>query len=114
MLSYTHLQTKPRIFRSLSGLSLKEFDHLLPTFDQAWQAHVANEYIHRDGRKRRYGGGRKAELIDSGDKLLFILFYFRHYPTQEVQGFLVIAQPSSQSVCCEVRAREMASKAAMP
>lgn len=88
MLSYTHLQTKPRIFRSLSGLSLKEFDHLLPKFEQAWQVHVANEYIHRDGRKRRYGGGRKAELIDSSDKLLFILFYFRHYPTQEVQGFL--------------------------
>lgn len=88
MLSYTNLQTKPRIFRSLSGLSLKEFDSLLAKFEQAWQEYLANEYIHRDGRKRRYGGGRKAELIGSEDKLLFILFYFRHYPTQEVQGFL--------------------------
>ncbi len=61
---------------------------LLPKFEQAWQECLANQYIHRDGRKRRYGGGRKAELIDSSDKLLFILFYFRHYPTQEVQGFL--------------------------
>jgi len=26
--------------------------------------------------------------MDSKDKLLFILFYFRHYPTQAVQGFL--------------------------
>ncbi|MFM7449337.1 MAG: transposase family protein, partial [Leptolyngbyaceae cyanobacterium] len=35
-----------------------------------------------------YGGGRKAHLTLHRDKLLFILFYFRHYPTQEVQGFL--------------------------
>lgn len=88
MLSYTKLQTKPRIFRSLSGLSLAEFERLLAKFEQAWQEYLANEYIHRNGRKRRYGGGRKAELMDSGDKLLFILFYVRHYPTQEVQGFL--------------------------
>ncbi|MFM7449159.1 MAG: transposase family protein, partial [Leptolyngbyaceae cyanobacterium] len=33
-------------------------------------------------------GGRKAHLTLHRDKLLFILFYFRHYPTQEVQGFL--------------------------
>jgi hypothetical protein len=26
--------------------------------------------------------------MNSREKLLFILFYFRHYPTQEVQGFL--------------------------
>ncbi len=61
---------------------------MLPKFEQAWQEYLADEYIYRDGRKRSYGGGRKAELINSGDKLLFILFYFRHYPTQEVQGFL--------------------------
>ena len=48
----------------------------------------SNEYIARSERKRRYGGGRKAKLEDSRDKLLFILFYFRQYPTQEVQGFL--------------------------
>jgi hypothetical protein len=88
MLSYTNLQSKPRIFRSLSGLSLAEFERLLPKFEQAWQEYLAHEYIHRDGRKRRYGGGRKAELMDSSDQLLFILFYVRHYPTQEVQGFL--------------------------
>ena len=88
MLSYAKLQNKPRIFRSLSGLSLSEFEQLLPSFEQAWQDYVYNEYIARSERKRRYGGGRKAKLEDSRDKLLFILFYFRQYPTQEVQGFL--------------------------
>ena len=88
MLSHAKLQNKPRIFRSLSGLSLSEFEQLLPSFEQAWQDYVYDEYIARSERKRRYGAGRKAKLEDSRDKLLFILFYFRQYPTQEVQGFL--------------------------
>jgi len=67
---------------------LSEFEKLLPSFEPAWQDYIDREYIHRDDRKRQYGGGRKAELKDSRDKLLFILFYFRQYPTQEVQGFL--------------------------
>jgi Helix-turn-helix of DDE superfamily endonuclease len=41
-------------------------------------------------------GGRKPHLAQLCDKLLFILFYFRHYPTQEVQGFLFgIGQPQA-------------------
>lgn len=96
MLSYAKLQNKPRIFRSLSGLTVCEFEKLLPSFEQAWQDYLDREYIKRQGRKRRYGGGRKAELQMLADKLLFILFYFRQYPTQEVQGFLFgIGQPQA-------------------
>jgi len=42
----------------------------------------------RPGRKRAYGAGRTEHLEKIEDKLLFILFYYRQYPTQEVQGFL--------------------------
>lgn len=38
--------------------------------------------------KEPYGGGRKAQLSELSDKLLFILVYFRLYPTQAVQGYL--------------------------
>ena len=72
MLSYAKLQNKPRIFRTLSGLSLSEFEQLLPSFEQAWQDYLDREYIGREGRKRKYGGGRKAELGTLADKLLFI------------------------------------------
>ena len=35
-------------------------------------------------------------LLTVADKLLFILFYFKFYPTQEVQGFLFgISQPQA-------------------
>ncbi|MCX5964482.1 MAG: transposase family protein [Cyanobacteria bacterium] len=42
----------------------------------------------REKRQRGYGTGRKSELEHLDDKLLFILVYFRLYPTQEVQGHL--------------------------
>jgi hypothetical protein len=61
---------------------------LLPSCEQAWQDYLYTHYINRCDRQRRYGGGRKAEIEDRNDKLLFILFYFKQYPTQSVQGFL--------------------------
>ena len=96
MLTYAKLKNKPRVFKSLIGISLSEFEELLPSFEQAWQDDIYRNYVTRNGRKRNYGGGRKAQLQDSRDKLLFILFYFRQYPTQEVQGFLFgIGQPQA-------------------
>ena len=96
MLSYAKLKSKPRVFRSLTGITLSEFEELLLSFEKVWQDYLYTHYIDRDGRQRSYGGGRKAELNDIRDKLLFILFYFRQYPTQEVQGFLFgMGQPQA-------------------
>ncbi|MBD1913201.1 MULTISPECIES: transposase family protein [unclassified Leptolyngbya] len=68
-----------------------------PTFWVNSYAETSLEHHHiQIPRARRYGGGRKAQLQDTRDKLLFILVYFRLYPTQEVQGFLFgIGQPQA-------------------
>lgn len=87
MLNYAKVQGKPYILQSLTGLKPAEFEQLLTSFDVAWQEYIEREYVQRP-RARRYGGGRHAELTSSADKLLFILVYFRLYPTQVVQGFL--------------------------
>jgi hypothetical protein len=86
-LSYDELQSRPRILRSLTSLTVKEFEALLVSFSSAWESFV-NSTLQREGRQRAYGGGRKPNLKQLEDKLLFILVYFRQYPTQEVQGFL--------------------------
>lgn len=86
-LSYDELKNKPRILRSLTSLTVKEFEALLVSFSSAWESFV-NSTFQRKGRQRAYGGGRKPTLSQLEDKLLFILVYFRQYPTQEVQGFL--------------------------
>jgi DDE superfamily endonuclease/Helix-turn-helix of DDE superfamily endonuclease len=95
MLSYVQVQQKPRILNSLIGLNPDEFEALLPSFESAWQDYLQQQFI-APPRHRRYGGGRKPHLQATADKLLFILFYFRQYPTQAVQGFLFgIGQPQA-------------------
>lgn len=85
--TYRELRSKPGILCSLTGLRGQEFEALLPSFGDAWDTFVQDSFG-RAGRKRAMGAGRKARLNDLADKLLFILMYFRLYPTQQVQGFL--------------------------
>jgi Helix-turn-helix of DDE superfamily endonuclease len=86
-MSYPELKSKPKTFQSLAGLNSQEFERLLNSFGEAWGAYVQETFYRKD-RQRGYGAGRKAELEHLEDKLLFILVYFRLYPTQEVQGYL--------------------------
>ena len=95
MLSYAKVQGKPQVLRSLTGLTEPEFETLLKSFEQAWDAYIEHEYIQKP-RARRYGGGRHAQVYRIEDKLLFILVYFWLYPTQAVQGFLFdLGQPQA-------------------
>lgn len=42
----------------------------------------------KQGRKRRSGGGRKHTLRGAAEKLFYILFYLKSYPTFDVAGFI--------------------------
>jgi len=86
-MSYQELKDKPRTLQSLTGINPAEFEALLEPFGKAWEAYV-DETFKQTTRQRAYGAGRKAELEVLADKLLFILVYFRLYPTQVVQGYL--------------------------
>ena len=94
-LTYAELKQKPRILLSLTGLRVSEFEKLLVSFEKAWDSE-SKKKAEQPERKRGVGGGRKATLATMADKQLFILFYFRHYPTQEVQGYLFeMGQPQA-------------------
>lgn len=84
MLSYHTLKDKPRVLRAFTSLDREEFERLLIPFAQAWDTYVTDRLRHKKSRKRRYGGGRKPHLLAIEDKLLFVLFYFKVYPLQEV------------------------------
>jgi len=86
-MSYQELKDKPKTLQSLTGLKPEEFEDLLEVFGKAWESYV-EETFQREERQRAYGAGRKAELELLEDKQLFILVYFRLYPTQVVQGYL--------------------------
>jgi len=44
------------------------------------------ELANRADRKRSYGGGGKSRLANVGDMLLFILHYYKAYPTMDVMA----------------------------
>lgn len=88
MMTFAKVKNRPRVHQQLTGLSLSEFERLLPDFQAAYQEDLDRRAQGRTSRQRQPGGGRKSTLATYADKLLFILFYFRHYPTQELLAFL--------------------------
>jgi hypothetical protein len=97
MLNYEKIKNKPRILRSLTGLSPAAFDQLGVPFRKAYEQELEQAETQREtARQRHHGGGRKASLETSQDKLLFILLYFKFYPIQELLGFLFgLSQPQA-------------------
>lgn len=96
MLSYQKLSKKPRLFQNLTGLRLKAFADLLPAFAQAYESNLQRREAQRSPRRRQRGGGRTSAIPDIADKLIFILVYFRFYPTQVLQGVLFdLSQPQA-------------------
>jgi Helix-turn-helix of DDE superfamily endonuclease len=66
-----------------------EFRQLVPPFEAAFQAHMADWRL--DGKPRtarRYTTYTNCPLPTSEDRLLFILVYLKTYPLQVVQGRL--------------------------
>ena len=78
-----------RQWRSLTGLSQAKFEQLLLTFtvvcQEAQQAAYAASVI-AGTRHRQPGGGAKGKLPTPADKLLFVLYYYKTYPTFDVLG----------------------------
>jgi hypothetical protein len=84
MLRYATLKKKPKDLLALTGLARREFEELLPVFEQA----LPKPHTRRKRRQRAPGGGRKPVLPTAADKLLFILVYMKTYPLQAVQAQL--------------------------
>ena len=88
-LRITDLQTRPLEVRDLTSLTLGEFRRLLPPFEAAFQAHMAQWRFDGQPRTaRRYTTYRNCPLPTAEDRLLFILAYLKTYALQVVQGRL--------------------------
>ena len=86
--AYNQVKARPKLLLVMTGLTQGEFDQLLLHFQYAWNQFVRQNYVDRANRQRQYGGGRsEATLVTLEDKLLFILYYIKVYPLQEVLAF---------------------------
>ena len=86
MLQRSRLRHFPAIFRNLTGLTVVVFDQLLDDLRPAFAADRRRR-LDRPDRRRALGGGDDFDL-DPDDQFLLTIFWLRHYPTQEVLGYL--------------------------
>lgn len=75
-----YLLKHPGLFQYVIGINYNQFLRLLPKFSLALrQAENIRAYAKK--RIREVGGGRKSKLVSDSQKLFFILFYYKTYPT---------------------------------
>ena len=75
--------------KALTGLSQAPVDHLLPVFSEVYTEKQQQKYVEgvaSGARTRKPGGGTKGKLPTMVDKLLFVLYYYKTYPTFDVLG----------------------------
>jgi hypothetical protein len=88
-LRFSAVQARPTEVLDLTSLTLDEFEQLLPSFEAAFQAHMALWRL--DGKPRTsrcYTTYSNCPLPTPEDRLLFILVYLKTYSLQVVQGRL--------------------------
>jgi hypothetical protein len=88
-LQFTDLQSRPTEFLDFTSVPLDEFQHLVPPFETAFQAHMTAWRL--DGKPRtarRFTVYQHCPLPTPEDRLLFILAYVKTYALQVVQGRL--------------------------
>jgi Helix-turn-helix of DDE superfamily endonuclease len=86
---FTDVQARPTEFLDFTSLTLEEFQHLVPPFEAAFQAHLAAWRL--DGKPRtarRFTVYQNCPLPTPEDRLFFILVYLKTYALQVVQGRL--------------------------
>jgi len=86
ILRLSRLRGFPAIFHNLTGITVALFDQLLPELVPLFAAQ-RRQRLDRPNRQRGFGGGDDFDL-DAADQFLLTIFWLRHYPTQEVLGYL--------------------------
>lgn len=97
MITYSSLSRMPSAFKSLSGLTVTEFNALCREWYHADQVARSSARLTREDphpRRRAAGAGRKW-VLDAPTRLLATLVWLKLYPTWEVLGFLFGVESSA-------------------
>jgi hypothetical protein len=85
MVTYAEVRGDRKKLLALTGLTLPEFELLLPAFTRAYERlYPPGRTMAGRPRQRSAGAGRKAVLAGPEQKLLFLLVYLKTYPLQVV------------------------------
>lgn len=75
-----------RMCNALTGLTVKEFERLVADFSWNYSEYEAKR---KPDRIRKLGGGRNSKLESLEEKLFYILWYLKIYPTFDLASFFV-------------------------
>lgn len=84
---YSYLNAHPDLFPSVIGISHSQFEILLGKFSTSLRKAEQQKAWSKE-RIRDVGGGRKSTLASDFEKLVFILFYYKVYPTFRLAQFI--------------------------
>ena len=88
-LRFTELQSRPMEFLDFTSVMLDEFQQLVPLFEVAFQARMAEWRMDGQPRTaRRFTVYKNCPLPTPEDRLFFLLTYLKTYTLQVVQGRL--------------------------
>src|SRR5260370_7822755 len=85
-----------RMSKALTGLTVCEFTDLIKDFSYYYNEHEAKR---KKKRQRKVGGGRNSRIETIEEKLFYILWYMKTYPTFDVASFQVDFARSNTSPC---------------
>ena len=85
MFKLKNAKKSDRLMKALTGMTVVEFESLVITFSAVFDKYRATR---KQKRQRAVGGGRKHTLRSAAERLFFILFYVKCYPTMDLAGFI--------------------------
>jgi hypothetical protein len=112
LLSYARLSKKPLLFKSFTGLTVREFDDIYDNeMAKRYCLHEIKRLSNKKDRERSIGAGRHFKL-DVKNRFLMLLVYYRLYITYTLAGFLFDLDQSN--VCRDIRKIEPLARKCVP
>lgn len=96
MKNYQSTREKPAEFRTLTSLTVEEFDRLLPSFEAEWNSYIRKKQLNGKMRLRKYAPRQKGVLSTVEEKLFFILVYMK---TNAIQSMMALAFGLKRDMC---------------
>jgi DDE superfamily endonuclease len=115
LLSYDRLSKKPLLFKSFTGLNVKEFDDIYDReISKRYRRHEIKRLSNRkDCRERSIGAGRHFKMdVKNRFLVLFCVIYYRLYITCTLAGFLFGLDLSN--ICRDIEKIEPLVRKCMP
>ncbi len=115
MLSYERLSKKPLLFKSFTGLAIKEFDDIYDEeIIKRYERHEINRLSckRKEDREREIGAIGRRFKLDIKDRFLMILVYYRLYITYTLAGFLFDLDQSN--ICRDIQKIEPLIRKCIP